>query len=89
MVTDIVVRCDDYLTKIIQTRPLHVEQKIIPLKEGGCEIHVDEMTKFRLVTWVMHQCGRAEILKPASLRKDVLGFSDILISLHSKEIGNE
>ena len=89
IVTDVVVRCDDYLAKIIQTRPLHMEQKIILLKEGGCEIHVDEMTKFRLVTWVMHQCGRAEILNPASLRKDVLVFSDILISLHSKEIGNE
>ena len=89
VVTDVVVRCDDYLAKIIQTRPLHIEQKVVPLEDGGCEIQVEEMTKFRLITWVMHQCGRAEILKPDSLRKDILVFSNILHSLHSKEISDE
>lgn len=50
IVTDVNVRCDDYLAKIIQTRPLHIEQKVVPMEDGGCEIHVEEMTKFRLIT---------------------------------------
>lgn len=34
VVTDVIVRCDDYLAKIIQTRPLHIEQKVVPLEDG-------------------------------------------------------
>ena len=85
MVADVVVRCDDYLAKIIQMRPLHIEQKVVPLEDGGCEIHVEEMTKFHLITWVMHQCGRAEILKPNSLRKQIADFGKEIIKKHSEK----
>ena len=82
MVTDVVVRCDDYLAKIIQTRPLHIEQKVVPLDDGGCEIHVEEMTKFRLITWVMHQCGRAIVLKPQKCINEIVDFSTKLLKQH-------
>ena len=82
VVTDVIVRCDDYLAKIIQTRPLHIEQKVVPLEDGGCEIHVEEMTKFRLITWVMHQCGRAQIIQPESCRKKIADFSMEIFQKH-------
>ena len=82
IVTDVIVRCDDYLAKIIQTRPLHIEQKRVPLEEGGCEIHVEKMTKFRLITWVMHQCGRAQIIQPKSCRKQIADFAMEIFQNH-------
>lgn len=84
IVTDVIVRCDDYLAKIIQTRPLHIEQKVVPLEDGGCEIHVEEMTKFRLITWVMHQCGRATILQPETCRQAVAEFAETITKSHNQ-----
>ena len=83
MVSDVIVHCDDQLAKIIETRPLHIEQKIVPLEDGGCEIHVEKMTKFRLITWVMHQCGRATIIRPIESRKEIYSFSQRLSGLHT------
>ena len=82
IVTDVIVRCDDYLAKIIQTRPLHIEQKVVPLEDGGCEIHVEEMTRFRLITWVMHQCGRATIIQPESSCSKVVVFAQEILTKH-------
>ncbi len=82
VVTDVIVRCDDYLAKIIQTRPLHIEQRVVPLEDGGCEIHVGKMTKFRLITWVMHQCGRAEIIATTSIRDEITLFASKIIEKH-------
>ena len=85
MVSDVVVHCDEQLAKIIQTRPLHHEQKIVGYPNGECDIHVKTMTKFHLVTWVMRQCGRAEILKPNSLRKQIVDLGKEIIKKHSEK----
>ena len=74
--------CDDYLARIIQTRSLHIEQEVVPTPDGGCDIHVEEMTKFRLITWVMHQCGRATVLQPENCRKEVAVFAETIKTLH-------
>lgn len=75
IVTDVIVHCDDYLAKIIQTRPLHIEQEVIPTSDSGCDIHVGEMTKFHLITWIMHQCGRARVIQPKSIHREVISFA--------------
>ena len=64
MVDDVVVHCDDYLAKFISTRPLHPDQEIKELPDGSCELRINRMAKYRLITWVMHQCGRAQIISP-------------------------
>ena len=75
MVRDVVVECDEYLANIIPTRPLHPEQRIEPLPDGGCRILVDEMSKYRLITWVMHQCGRATVVAPRKCVEAIAEFS--------------
>ena len=82
MVSDVIVRCDDQLAKIIQTRPLHHEQKIMECSDGGCDIHVKQMTRFHLVTWVMRQCGRATIIQPVECRSEIKEFAKKLLEDH-------
>ena len=81
MVEDVVVQCDHYLANIIQTRPLHPEQEVTP-NIPGCEIRVKRMSKYKLITWVMHQCGRAVIILPLSVREQVAAFADKLLKRH-------
>ena len=76
IVRGVVVECDEYLANIIPTRPLHPEQRIESLPDGGCRITVAEMSKYRLITWVMHQCGRASVLSPKSVKNDILTFAN-------------
>ena len=69
-VEDVIVQCDSYLANILQTRPLHPDQAIIP-NASGCEVRVKKMSKYKLTTWVMHQCGRAHIHSPAAMRSEI------------------
>lgn len=75
LVSDVKIVCDEYLANIIQTRPLHPEQKVIELSNGGCEVYVESMSKYRLVTWIMHQCGRATIQQPIIATKEIIDFA--------------
>ena len=81
MVENVVVQCDEYLANIIQTRPLHPEQVIIP-NANGCELHVTRMSKYRLITWVMHQCGRAMVITPIGCRSEISNFSKLINIQH-------
>ena len=82
MVENVVVQCDEYLANIIQTRPLHPEQEIIKT-EKGCEVRVRKMSKYRLTTWIMHQCGRAVIVTPDDCRKLIASFGGNIIQKHT------
>ena len=84
-IVNVRVHCDDYLAKIIQTRPLHEKQEVVKCSDGGCDIFVKEMTRFHLLTWVMHQCGRATIIEPRDCRSDVKRFAELLLKNHDKE----
>ena len=83
MVEDVHVTCDEYLTNIIQTRPLHPEQKIVELPDGGCELRVKSMSKYRLQVWIMHQCGRATLLEPTALREQIIMYGEKIVSNHN------
>ena len=82
MVCNIEVECDEYLTNIIHTRPLHPEQKIERLPSRGCRISVAEMSKYRLITWVMHQCGRAKVVSPDNIKTEITGFAKKIMEAH-------
>ena len=81
-VENVVVRCDEYLTNIVQTRPLHPMQEIIKTKTG-CELHIKKMSKYRLTTWIMHQCGRAFVVSPVDSQKKISSFATALLQKHS------
>lgn len=82
MVEDVVVQCDEYLTNIIQTRPLHPDQEIIP-NTSGCEVRVKKMSKYKLITWVMHQCGRARVISPIEMLTDINNYSKKIMGGHN------
>lgn len=82
-VENVVVRCDSYLSSLVLTHPLHPEQEIVPLPDGGCELRIKSMSKYRLVTWTMHQCGNAEIVSPASVRKHVHSLAKSILEKHT------
>lgn len=82
IVENVVIRCDSYLSNLVQTHPLHPEQEIVPLPDGGCELHVKAMSKYRLVTWTMRQCSNAEIISPASVRKHILDLAKSILKKH-------
>lgn len=83
MVENVIVRCDDYLAKFISTRPLHPDQEVVEKPDGSCELHVQHMAKYRLITWIMHQCGRAKVIKPINIRKEIRTFADMISTKHS------
>lgn len=82
-VFDVIVRCDEFLHNIIKTRPLHAEQKIIPVENGGCELHVSNMSKYYLHSWIMHQCGRATVISPQDVAQDIQAFAEKIFQNHS------
>lgn len=81
MVENVVVQCDEYLANIIQTRPLHPEQEFVK-NEKGCELRVRKMSKYRLTTWIMHQCGRAALLSPDFVVTEIKNFAEKIASKH-------
>jgi len=82
MVKNVVVGCDEYLANIIHTRPLHPEQLIKRLPNGGCKIFVTEMSKYRLITWVMHQCGRATVINPCTITQEIAILAKTITDNH-------
>jgi len=82
-VENVVVRCNSYLSSLVQTHPLHPEQEIVPLPDGGCELRIKSMSKYRLVTWTMRQCSNAEIISPASMREHVLTLAKSILEKHT------
>lgn len=78
-VSDVVVRCDPYLSNLVNMHPLHPDQKVSSLPGGGCELRVASMSRYRLITWVMRQCGQARVLSPVEVREAVVGFAKKMI----------
>lgn len=82
-VHNVVVRCDEFLHNIVKTRPLHAEQKLVPIADGGCELYVSNMSKYYLHSWIMHQCGRATVLSPINVARDIQEFAEEILKNHS------
>ncbi len=80
MVQNAVIHCDEYLTKFISTRPLHPEQEITYNADGSSELRIKSIPKLRLLTWTMHQCGRAVITSPAACGRELLELCEKLLS---------
>jgi len=72
IIRDVNIICDEYLACIVQTRPLHLNQEITPLPDGGCRLHVAAMSKYRLITWTMRQCGRAVVSSPQEIALEIV-----------------
>jgi hypothetical protein len=77
-----VVHCDEYLTKLLSVRMLHPEQEIKLFPDGSSEIHVKKISRLKLVTWIMHQCGRAALLAPATVALEIKKFAKKIADKH-------
>ena len=82
MVNNAVIHCDAYLSKFIKTRPIHQTQIAKVLPNGECELHIARIPRYRLLTWIMHQCGRAKLVSPAELKENILDFANLIIQHH-------
>ena len=82
MVENVVVHCDDYLTKLLSVRQLHPKQKVEHLSNGESNVFVAKLPRHRLITWVMNQCGRAKVLAPSIITFEVHAFASVLIKNH-------
>ena len=84
-VENVLVHCDSYLTKLLPVRPLHPTQKIRILPNGESDVSVARLPRQRLITWTLHQCGRASVIKPIGARNEILGFAKTITNNHSKQ----
>lgn len=82
LATDVVIHCDEYLTNFIDTRPLHPDQRLTFNKDRTSDIHIKSIPKYRLITWIMHQCGRAEIICPHEYRNELVSFGKQIMLKH-------
>ena len=82
LIKNVIISCDDYLAKFIQTRPLHSEQSIKFLKNGECELQIPQISRHKLITWIMHQCGRATLIQPENLKEDIMNFARTIFEKH-------
>ena len=82
MVENAVVHCDEYLTKLLSVRMLHPEQKVKLLPDGSSELHVKKVSRLKLITWIMHQCGRAALLSPSSAVSEIKFFAEKIVNKH-------
>ena len=82
MVENAVVHCDEYLTKLLSVRMLHPEQKVEMLSDGSSKIHVKKVSRLKLITWIMHQCGRAKLLSPVAVVSEIKNFAESIVSKH-------
>lgn len=88
MVENVVVHCDDYLTKLLSVRQLHINQKVKHLPNGESEVFVSKLPRHRLITWIMHQCGRATLIHPTDCTELILDFSQTIYQNHIQVKGN-
>ena len=82
MVENVVVHCDAYLTKLLSVRQLHPNQEIKRLSSGESDVFISRIPRHRLITWVMHQCGRAKVLAPHQIGHEVHDFASALMNNH-------
>ena len=83
-VENVLVHCDSYLTKLLPVRPLHPSQRIRLLPNGESDVSVARLPRQRLITWTLHQCGRATVISPIEARSDIFIFSKTITDNHSK-----
>ena len=82
-IENVVVHCDAYLTKLLPVRPLHPTQQIKQLSNGESNVSVPKIPRQRLITWTLHQCGRATVITPADIRTEILGFAKKITNNHT------
>ena len=84
-VENVVVHCDSYLTKLLPVRPLHPTQIIRRLPNGESDVSVAKLPRQRLITWTLHQCGRATVIEPICVKEIIIDFSKTITNKHLKQ----
>lgn len=84
-VKDAEIICDAYLKNIVTAKKLHEKQSIRKMEEDKYLLKIPGISEYKLVTWVLHQCGRATLLKPGHLREEIMNMAEKIITNHANE----
>jgi len=85
-VYDVNILCDGYLKKRVEAKPLHLAQTVKKVSKTRFRITVPEISRYRLVTWIMRQCGNAVITHPPELVAEIKDFARKILKEHRNEI---
>lgn len=81
-VKDAEILCDAYLKNIVQSKILHENQSITKISDDEYLLKIPGISEYKLVTWVLHQCGRATLLKPEHLREEIKEMAEKILNNH-------
>jgi len=82
IVKNVKIVCDAYLLNMLRVKPLHAKQKARKLTDGRFEVSIPEIARYRLLTWVMRQCGRAMIVNPSDMASEIREFAKKIQKKH-------
>ncbi|MFA6294159.1 MAG: WYL domain-containing protein [Victivallales bacterium] len=53
-------------------------------KNGSAVLHYAEAAPYEIIKWVMSECGKAKVLKPADLAKEIARAAEAVAEMHRK-----
>ncbi|MEI6422041.1 MAG: WYL domain-containing protein [Lentisphaerota bacterium] len=60
------------------------DEKLTFNKDGSAVLYLPEAVPFDIIRWMMSECGRAKVLKPADLAKEIAKAADLVAEVHRK-----
>jgi len=76
------ILCDGYLRNLLQSKPLHPQQVVMLVGADQYLVKIPAIAEFELINWVIRQCGRATLLKPVNVRKQISAFAEKIAKNH-------
>lgn len=70
-ISGIELRCDVEIKSFVTGTPLHRNQQIEPVDNKSFRLLIPAMVEHEILQWVLYQAGKAELVKPASLRSKI------------------
>ena len=82
-VENVKIICDKSLKSFLETNPLNTKQTMKKLDNGKFLLNVPSVTVPELIHWTLYQKGKAVVVEPQSIRKEILIAAKEICDLHS------
>ena len=83
-ISGIELLCDFDIKSFVTGSPLHRHQQIEPVDEKSFRLLIPAIPEHEILQWVLYQAGKAEVIKPASLRSKVRKKAQKIAEKHRK-----
>jgi hypothetical protein len=60
------------------------DEKLTFNKDGSAVLYLPEAVPYEIIKWMMSECGRAKVLEPADLAKEIARAADLVSGMHRK-----